>query len=95
MPPLPITKVSISGQTTITPPTPTVYRYYHQGVFYIIGKQLFWHQTCEFDIDNLHLQARNRMSTSTWLTTKSVTTQKVNQGKENRQLKSLTNLSRT
>jgi hypothetical protein len=32
-----ITQVSISSQTNITLTTPTVYRYYHQGVFYTIG----------------------------------------------------------
>jgi hypothetical protein len=38
------TQVSISSLTTIIPsPTPTVYRQYHQRVFYIICKQLAWH----------------------------------------------------
>jgi hypothetical protein len=27
-----------------TPPTPTVCRYYHQGVFYVICKQLVWYK---------------------------------------------------
>jgi hypothetical protein len=40
VPPFPITQVSISRQTTITPRTPMVYRYYHQGILYIIDRQL-------------------------------------------------------
>jgi hypothetical protein len=40
-------------------------------------------------------QARDRKSTPNQLTTKAVTTQKLNQGKENRQLKPPTGLSRT
>jgi hypothetical protein len=46
-------------------------------------------------IGKSHLQARDRKSTSIQLTTKSVTTQKLNQGKENRQLKLTTRLSRS
>jgi hypothetical protein len=38
VPPLPITQVSISSLITITTPTPIVYRYYHQEIFYIICK---------------------------------------------------------
>jgi hypothetical protein len=34
---------SITSLITTTPSTPTVYVYYHQGVFYIIYKQLVWH----------------------------------------------------
>jgi hypothetical protein len=52
---------SIMNLMTITSPTPTVYRYYHQGGgFYIICKQLIWNWTCEFVIDKLHFQTRNR-----------------------------------
>jgi hypothetical protein len=50
VPPLPITQISISSLITITPPTPTVYRYCHQGVFCIKCKQLLCHWTCEFVI---------------------------------------------
>jgi hypothetical protein len=39
VPLLPIAQISISVLTTIMPPTLTVYRYYHQEVFYIICKQ--------------------------------------------------------
>jgi hypothetical protein len=61
---LPTMKVSISSQTTIATPTPNVYRYYHQGVLHVIGKQLVWHWNCEFGITNLHLQSRDRNSTT-------------------------------
>jgi hypothetical protein len=37
---------------------------------------------CEFVIAKLHLQARDKKRTSTELTTKSVTTQKLNKGKK-------------
>jgi hypothetical protein len=30
----------MSSLITITPPTPIIYRYYHQGIFYTIYKQL-------------------------------------------------------
>jgi hypothetical protein len=43
VPHLPITHISISSLITITFPTPTVYRYYLRGVFYIICKQQVWH----------------------------------------------------
>jgi hypothetical protein len=46
-------------------------------------------------LTNLPLQARDRNNTSTNPKTKSVTTQKLNQGKENRQLKPPTSQSRT
>jgi hypothetical protein len=44
VPPFQITHESISTQTSINTPTPipTVYRYNHHGVLYIICKQLFW-----------------------------------------------------
>jgi hypothetical protein len=48
-----------------TPTQLQLYRYHHQGVFYVICKQLVWHQTCEFVFANLYLQARDRYSTST------------------------------
>jgi hypothetical protein len=44
------------------PQTPTVYRYYHQGVF-CICKQLLRHWTCEVVIAKLYLHARDRKST--------------------------------
>jgi hypothetical protein len=40
MPPYPIPQISIASLTNVKPPTPTAYRYYHQGVFYIIYKLL-------------------------------------------------------
>jgi hypothetical protein len=58
--PLPITQISIFSLITPTLSTPTIYRYYNQGVFYIICKQLFCHWTCEFVIAKLHLQARTK-----------------------------------
>jgi hypothetical protein len=45
------------------------------------------HRTSELVIAKLHLQARDRNNTPTKLITKIVTTQKLNQGKENRPLK--------
>jgi hypothetical protein len=60
VPHLPISQISISSLITITPPTLTVYRYFHQGVFYTICKQLIWHWTYEYIIPKLHLQARDR-----------------------------------
>jgi hypothetical protein len=38
--PLPISQISTFSLITIILPTPTVYRCYHQGVFYIVCKQL-------------------------------------------------------
>jgi hypothetical protein len=66
---------SISIQTTITLPIPTVYRQYHKGVLYILCKQLVWHWICEFLTANLHLHTRDRNNTSIYITTKWVTTQ--------------------
>jgi hypothetical protein len=40
---------------TITPPTPTINRYYHEEVSYICT-QLDWHSTCEFFIAKLYPQ---------------------------------------
>jgi hypothetical protein len=65
VPLLPTTQVSISRQINIIFPTPTTDTYYHQGVSHIIGKQQVWHWTCEFDINNLHLQVKDMNSTST------------------------------
>jgi hypothetical protein len=92
MPLLPITQFSIYSLITVTAPSNTVYRYYHQGIFYMICKWLVWHCTWEFVIAKLHLQAKENIK---WLTTNSVTTQKLNQGKQNRQLKPPTSLSKT
>jgi hypothetical protein len=53
-------QVSITSWTTISPSTPTVYRHYNQGGFYIRCKQLVWYWTCEFVITNLYIHAGDK-----------------------------------
>jgi hypothetical protein len=40
VPPYPIVQISIASLINDNPPNPTAHRYYHQGFFYIIYKQL-------------------------------------------------------
>jgi hypothetical protein len=53
------------AKLSLPSPTPTVCSYDHQGVFYMICKQMVWHWTYEFVITNLLFQARDRNITST------------------------------
>jgi hypothetical protein len=54
VPPYPIPQISIASLTNINSPTPTAYRYYHQGLSYITYKLLDGYQTCELVITKLH-----------------------------------------
>jgi hypothetical protein len=49
----PTPQISIASLTNINPPTPTTYRYYHQGVFYTAYKLLVEYWTCELVITKL------------------------------------------
>jgi hypothetical protein len=94
VPPLPISQISKSSLITLPSQLPLFIDIITKGF------SIYYVNNCSGIepinvIGKLHLQARDRKSTSTSLITKSFTTQKLNQGKGNRQLKPPISLQRT
>jgi hypothetical protein len=65
VPPYLTPQISIANLTNVSPPTFTAYKYYHEGVFYIIHKLLVKYWNCELVIAKIHIQTRERNSTPT------------------------------